>query len=118
MSKSGQEMLNTSSTAYTQQYINTMSKLGISVRSAVGGAILGTFAPSIIGLKTLGAAGAGIATNNYLSRLLVDEKYVLLSRQFALQNAKGKPRLSTFKSLANRASIILRSEIGKEKENN
>jgi hypothetical protein len=109
-SKAGQEMLNTSSTAYTQQYMNTLSKLG----SGAAGAIM----LSVGAIKTLGAGAGAIVGNQYLSRLLVDPEYVRLARQFALQNARGKPQFSTFKNLTNRAAVILRSEIDKEGENN
>jgi hypothetical protein len=109
-SKAGQEMLNTSSTAYTQQYMNTLSKLG----SGAAGAIM----LSVGAFKTLGAGAGTVAANKYLSKLLVDEEYVRLARQFALQNARGKPQFSTFKNLTNRASIILRSDMDKKEESN
>jgi hypothetical protein len=108
-SKAGQEMLNTSSTAYTQQYINTLSKLG----SGAAGAIM----LSVGSIKTLGAGVGAIAANRYLSKLLVDDEYVRLARQFAMQNARGKPQFSTFKNLSDRAAVILRSEINREGEN-
>jgi vacuolar-type H+-ATPase subunit H len=106
MSKAGQDMLNTSSTAYTQQYINTLSKIG----SGLAGAVM----LSVGATKTLGAGAATVGVNQYLSRLLVDPEYVKLARQFAIYNSLGKPQLSVFRNLVNRAALISRHEINEE----